>query len=72
MIVVRPKEDAETDRLIDGLRVRNRKLADFKRLSGYVVWTEEFPRTASMKVKRNVLRDELAEQLERESALVEL
>jgi long-chain acyl-CoA synthetase len=72
MIVVRPKDDAATTDLIDGLRVRNRKLADFKRLSGYIVWTEEFPRTASMKVKRNVLRDELAEHLVRDSALMEL
>jgi long-chain acyl-CoA synthetase len=72
LIVVRPKDDAPTTRLVEGLRTRNRKLADFKRLSGYVVWAEEFPRTASMKVKRNVLRDELAECLERDNALVEL
>jgi long-chain acyl-CoA synthetase len=72
MIVIRPKDDAAIKDLIDGLQARNRKLADFKRLSGYIVWSEEFPRTASMKVKRNVLRDELAEHLERDSALMEL
>jgi long-chain acyl-CoA synthetase len=31
---------------------RNRKLPDFKRVGGYLVWNEDFPRTASMKIKR--------------------
>lgn len=63
MVVIRPKEKKKItkDTLAD-LRERNRKLADFKRVTSYVIWNEEFPRTASMKVKRNVLRDELAQK----------
>ncbi|MGH9716302.1 MAG: AMP-binding protein [Candidatus Acidiferrales bacterium] len=38
---------------------RNRRLINYKRLSGYLVWENEFPRTASMKVKRL----DLAEQI---------
>ena len=36
-------------------RRRNRRLADFKRLAGYIVCTEEFPATASLKIKRPLL-----------------
>ena len=73
MIVVRPDGDgSDVDDLVGDLRKRNRKLADFKRLSGYVLWSEEFPRTASMKVKRNLLAKALAERLDRASALKEL
>lgn len=42
------------------LRERNRRLSDFKRVSGYVVWPREFPRTTSMKVKRLQRAMELA------------
>jgi long-chain acyl-CoA synthetase len=31
---------------------RNRRLLDFKRVKGLVVWEDDFPRTASMKIKR--------------------
>ena len=56
MAVVRGGED---DAFIDELRQRNRKLPDFKRIQGVLPWTAEFPRTASMKVKRGILADEL-------------
>ena len=51
-----------TDSLKDEISERNRKLPDFKRVSGYLVWDKDFPRTASMKIKR----DELAEQVRSE------
>src|SRR3954465_7924839 len=44
---------------------RNRKLPDFKRVSGYVVLDKDFPRTASMKIKRQVLAEEIAKSLQR-------
>ena len=38
---------------------RNRRLLNYKRISGYLVWDRDFPLTASMKIKRV----ELAEQI---------
>ncbi|MCA9518787.1 MAG: AMP-binding protein, partial [Myxococcales bacterium] len=50
-----------TDGDLDATRVAvqqaNARLADFKRVSGLVHWHKEFPRTASMKVKRAELAD---------------
>jgi acyl-coenzyme A synthetase/AMP-(fatty) acid ligase len=40
-------------------------LPDFKRVSGYVIWEKDFPRTASMKIKRQALAEEMAKTLER-------
>jgi acyl-coenzyme A synthetase/AMP-(fatty) acid ligase len=60
VIVVRPKEgDRPTEKLLDDLKRLNRRLPDFKRLAGYVVLPEELPRTASLKIKRNVLAERL-------------
>ena len=60
----------------DGLRTqlieRNRRLPDYKRVSGYVLWQGEFPRTASLKIKRLALAEEMRERLDRETALIEL
>jgi len=73
MIVLRLDPGAEmTGGLMDDLRSRNRLLADFKRLSGYVLWEDDFPRTASMKIKRNALAEQIAARLARETALMEL
>ncbi len=47
------------------LQDRNRRLAEYKRVSGFVVWEREFPRTASMKVKRGVLAKEIAAETTR-------
>jgi long-chain acyl-CoA synthetase len=41
------------------LRRRNRGLPDFKRVHGYLLWKEDFPRTASLKVKRELLADRI-------------
>ena len=42
-----------TDALKEEIGARNRHLPDFKRVGGYVVWEKDFPRTASMKIKRD-------------------
>ena len=34
------------------------ELPDFKRVGGYVIWEKDFPRTASMKIKRQALAEE--------------
>jgi len=38
---------------------RNRRLLNYKRISAYLVWDRDFPLTASLKIKRG----ELAEQI---------
>ena len=48
---------------------RNRRLPDFKRVGGYLVWDKDFPRTASMKIKRHVLAEEIARTLDRDSVV---
>jgi long-chain acyl-CoA synthetase len=48
---------------------RNRRLPDFKRISGYMLWTRDFPRTASLKIKRDALAGEIRSATER-SALI--
>ena len=54
-----------------GIVARNRRLPDFKRMSGCVVWGKDFPRTASMKIKRMALAEEIRKTLSR-AAVVEL
>src|SRR5215475_2196315 len=44
---------------------RNRRLPDFKRVGRYLVWDKDFPRTASMKIKRGVLAEEIRRTVER-------
>ena len=50
---------------------RNRRLPDFKRVGGCVVWEKDFPRTAAMKIKRVALAEEIRKTLSR-AAVVEL
>ena len=47
--VVRTEDEANALRALAG---KNRRLPDYKRLSGVLLWQQEFPRTASMKLKR--------------------
>jgi len=51
--------------LLEDIAARNRKLPDFKRVGGYLVWDKDFPRTASMKIKRQVLAEEIGRSVER-------
>lgn len=37
----------------------NRRLPDFKRISACLAWTRDFPRTASLKIKRDTLAQEI-------------
>src|SRR4029077_4805544 len=43
--------------LLGEVLARNRGLPDFKRVGGYVIWEKDFPRTASMKIKRQALAE---------------
>lgn len=71
VLVVRLENQEFTDSLKDEIVARNRRLPDLKRVKGYVVWGKDFPRTASLKIKRNELAEEIRTSLER-SAVKEL
>jgi long-chain acyl-CoA synthetase len=53
------------------ITARNNRLLNYKRVHGIVLVAEDFPRTASMKIKRNVLAERLA-KLDRSSVVLEL
>ena len=60
MLVVRLEQNQQfDDRLRDEMVARNRQLADFKRVGGYLLWERDFPRTASLKIKRGELAEEI-------------
>ncbi len=61
-----------TEALRVDLAARNRRLPDFKRISGYVIWAEDFPRTTSLKIKRPLLAEAIRKKLDRQSAVVKL
>jgi long-chain acyl-CoA synthetase len=66
VLVLRMEQNQEfTESLKEEIIARNRKLPDFKRIGGYIVYQKDFPRTASMKIKRNVLAEEMGKTLER-------
>jgi long-chain acyl-CoA synthetase len=70
VIVIRLEQNQEfTDALRQAILANNRRLPDFKRVGGYVVWNWDFPRTASMKIRRPVLAQEIGKTLDR-SAMV--
>jgi long-chain acyl-CoA synthetase len=54
------------------LEERNRRLPDFKRIHGFTLWNQDFPRTASMKLKRDELAERVRATLERRTAIVEI
>jgi long-chain acyl-CoA synthetase len=73
VIVLRLEPGQEvSEALRTELASRNRRLLHFKRVSGYVVWTEDFPRTASLKIKRAILAEEIGRRLNRVAAVVPL
>jgi long-chain acyl-CoA synthetase len=56
VLVVRLDENQQfDDRLREEIVARNRRLADYKRVGGSLLWNKDFPRTASLKVKRGEL-----------------
>ena len=64
-----PNQQFSND-IVEELNTRNRRLPDFKRLGGYLIWDKDFPRTASMKIKRAELAEEIGKRLDRRSAVV--
>ena len=73
VIVLHPDRGQQvTDGLRADLAARNRRLLNFKRISGYVIWDQDFPRTTSLKIKRDVLAEEVGQRLDRASSVVPL
>jgi long-chain acyl-CoA synthetase len=60
-----------TDELKADIAKRNSLLLNYKRIHGIVLFAEDFPRTASLKIKRNDLATLLA-QLDRDHAILPL
>jgi long-chain acyl-CoA synthetase len=60
-----------TEELCRDISARNGKLLNYKRIHGVVLYEEDFPRTASLKIKRNALREQLA-KLDRATAVLPL
>jgi long-chain acyl-CoA synthetase len=60
-----------TDELRRDISARNSKLLNYKRIHGVVLFNEDFPRTASLKIKRNSLAEQLA-KLDRATAFLPL
>jgi long-chain acyl-CoA synthetase len=66
-------EPGETfgEELRNEISARNNHLLNYKRVHGVIVLNEDFPRTASLKIKRNVLAERLS-TLDRVSAVLPL
>jgi long-chain acyl-CoA synthetase len=68
VLVLRLEQNQKFDsKLLEEIAARNRGLPDFKRITGYLVWDKDFPRTASMKIKRQALAEELGTAVKREA-----
>jgi long-chain acyl-CoA synthetase len=60
VLVVRLEPNQQfDDPLREEIVARNRRLADFKRVGGYLLWEKDFPRTAALKIKRGELATEI-------------
>jgi long-chain acyl-CoA synthetase len=65
VIVVHREQDHTIDEELRAeIGARNRRLLNYKRISGIIPWERDFPRTAALKIKRNVLAEEIREGLD--------
>jgi len=70
VIVLRLEQNQRFDsKLLEEMSSRNRRLPDFKRVGAYLVWNKDFPRTASMKVKRQELGEDIGKSVERKEVV---
>jgi len=70
LLVLRLEQNQKFDgKLLDEIAARNRRLPDFKRVGGYLIWEKDFSRTASMKIKRQALAEEIAKSVAREAVV---
>ena len=72
VLVARPAEDGDEDILLAALTETNRRLPPHQRLAGVLPWTTAFPRTASMKLRRAALAEEIRRRRPDPAAVVGL
>jgi long-chain acyl-CoA synthetase len=66
LLLLRLEQNQRFDaHLLEEIVTRNRRLPDFKRVGGYLIWSKDFPRTASMKIKRQLLADDVGKTMEK-------
>jgi long-chain acyl-CoA synthetase len=66
VLVIHPESGKPiSEKLVAEITERNRRLLNYKRAGGYLVWEHDFPRTASMKIKRAELAGEIRSKLSR-------
>jgi acyl-coenzyme A synthetase/AMP-(fatty) acid ligase len=70
IIVVHPEPGKPMNgEIAAALADRNKRLLNYKRISGYLVWERDFPLTASMKVKRLELAEQIRQTTGREAVV---
>ena len=68
VLVLRLEQNQQfDDKLREEMVARNRRLADYKRVGGYLLWEKDFPRTATVKIKRGELAAEIGAGAARDS-----
>jgi long-chain acyl-CoA synthetase len=71
LLVIHPEAGTSiTNHLIAEMAERNRRLLNYKRISGYLVWDRDFPLTASLKIKRGELAEQIRQALDRSAVVV--
>ena len=72
VLVLHPETGQEiNEALVKEVSERNRRLLNYKRISGYLAWDRDFPLTASLKLKRVELAEQIRQNRDR-SAVVPL
>jgi long-chain acyl-CoA synthetase len=71
VLVIHPEAGAAvTNDLVAEIADRNRRLLNYKRISGYLAWDRDFPLTASLKIKRGELAEQIRGALDRSAMVV--
>jgi long-chain acyl-CoA synthetase len=70
VIAIHPEPGQPIDeKFVAALADRNRRLLNYKRVSAYFLWDADFPRTASLKIKRPDLAAQIRAKQERDSVV---
>jgi long-chain acyl-CoA synthetase len=70
VLILRLEQNQQFDgKLLEEIAARNRRLPDFKRVNGYLIWEKDFPRTTSMKIKRQVLAEDIGKSAEQRAVV---